>query len=66
MRIRGSGEDLAKLEADLAVCFAYEKDRAPRGVRDLRLRRELAAQMKAEAFKGQAGDKLVWNGDSRV
>jgi leucyl aminopeptidase len=65
MRIRVSGEDLAKLKADLAVCFAYEKDKAPRGVRDVRLRRELARQMKSEEFKGRTGDKLVWNGDSR-
>ncbi len=65
MRIRVSGEDLAQLEAELAVCFAYEGDRAPRGVRDVRLRRDLAAQMKAEGFKGQTGDKLVWNADSR-
>ena len=65
MRIHVSGEDLAQLEADLAVCFAYQKDKAPRGVRDVRLRRELAAQMKAEEFKGRTGDKLVWNADSR-
>ncbi len=43
MRIDVSGEDLAKLKADLAVCFAFEKDKTPRGVRDVRLRRELAA-----------------------
>jgi leucyl aminopeptidase len=65
MRIRVSGEDLAKLKADLAVCFAYEKDSAPRGVKDAGLRRELAAQMKSDGFKGEAGDRLVWNADGR-
>jgi leucyl aminopeptidase len=65
MRIRVSSKELSQLKADLAVCFAFEGDQAPRGVADSRLRRELATQMKTEAFRGRAGDKLVWNGDGR-
>jgi len=65
MRIRVSGKGLSQLKADLTVCFSFEGDREPRGVDDNRLRRDLSAQMKSEAFVGRAGDKLVWNADGR-
>jgi len=61
MRVRVSDKDLSRLEADLAVCFAFEGDKAPRGVAEAKLRRELAAEMKAEGFKGGSGDSLLWN-----
>ncbi len=64
-RISISRKDLGQLEADLAVCFAHEGDKTPRGVEDPRLKRELSAQMKAEGFKGEPGDQLVWNADGR-
>ena len=65
MRIRSSSKDLSRLEADLAVCFAHENDKAPRGIKDAGLRRELARQMQAEDFKGRPNDRLVWNTDGR-
>ena len=65
MRISVSSRDLSELKADLAVCFAYEDDRKPRAVADRGLSRELAAQMKAEKFKGRSGDLLIWNTDGR-
>jgi leucyl aminopeptidase len=65
MRIRISSKDLSRQKADLAVCFAYEGDKKPRGLSDPRLRNELAFRMKAEAFKGMPGDLVVWNADSR-
>jgi leucyl aminopeptidase len=65
MRIRVSSKDLSRQKADLAICFAYEGDREPLGVNDRRLRKELAARMKAEGFKGLPGDLVVWNADSR-
>jgi leucyl aminopeptidase len=65
MRVRVSSGDLTEPKADLGACFAFEGDREPRGVKDTRLRRELSAQMKAELFRGQAGDRLVWNTDGR-
>jgi leucyl aminopeptidase len=65
MRVRVTDNDLAALKSDLAVCFAYEKDKQPQGIKDARLRRELAAQMKAEGFKGLSGDRLTWNADGR-
>lgn len=61
MRIRVSGKDLSELKADLAVSFAWEGDREPGGIADIRLRRELARQLDAEEFRGQPGDRLVWN-----
>ena len=65
MRIRISRNDLSKLKADLAVCFAYENDKQPRGVADAGLRRELGVQMKTEEFDGHPGDLLVWNANGR-
>ncbi|HKQ61692.1 MAG TPA: M17 family peptidase N-terminal domain-containing protein, partial [Candidatus Polarisedimenticolaceae bacterium] len=65
MRIRVTRRDLSALEADLAVCFAHENDREPRGVEDERLRRELATQMQTEEFRGRPGDKLAWNTNGR-
>jgi leucyl aminopeptidase len=65
MRVRVSSRDLSELKADLVVCFAFEGDRAPRGVDDPALKRELAAQMKAEGFTGSRSDKLVWNAAGR-
>ena len=60
-RVRVSRNDLSREKADLAVCFAYEKDTQPRGVGDAGLRRELARQMKVEKFEGTARDALVWS-----
>jgi leucyl aminopeptidase len=65
MKIVVGNDDLARLKADLAVCFAYENDRRPRGVREASLRRALAAEMKAEGFRGQPTDSIVWNTDGR-
>ncbi len=65
MRIRTSGKDLAELASELAVCFAWEGDKFPRGIDDAALRGELAAQMKIEGFTGRATDKVVWNADGR-
>jgi leucyl aminopeptidase len=65
MRIRVSDSDLSTQKVDMAACFAYEKDRAPRGIKDRQLARELAVQMKAERFQGQPGDMLIWNADGR-
>jgi len=65
MRVRVSRHDLSRLKSDLTVCFAFEGDKTPRGVADETLRRELAAQMRAERFKGGATDKLVWNTNGR-
>ena len=49
MRIVYSNRDLGALSADLAVCFAYEGDKVPRGVSAEKLRKDLAAEMKAYA-----------------
>ena len=65
IRVRLTGRDISREKADLAVCFAYEGDREPRGVADPALRDELAAQMKEEGFRGLPADLLVWNTDSR-
>jgi len=65
MRIRVTTQDMGRQKVDLAVSFAYEKDKAPRAVSDRKLRSELAAQMKAERFEGAPGDRLVWNADGR-
>ena len=65
MKLRTSGKDLAELKADLAACFAYEGDSSPAGIRNRLLRGELAAEMKAEKFKGRRGDLLSWNADGR-
>jgi len=65
MRVRVSRTDLSRPKADLAACFAYEGDRRPRGVTDRELGNELAAQMKIEGFKGQSGDRLIWNANGR-
>jgi leucyl aminopeptidase len=65
MRVRVTSVDASELEADLAACFAFEGDREPRGVSNARLRRELAEQMTAETFRGQSGDRLVWNTNGR-
>jgi len=60
MRLRASDRELQEPRADLRVCFAWEGDRAPRGVTDASLRRHLAAAMRAHAFRGRAGDRCVW------
>ncbi|MBD3868321.1 MAG: leucyl aminopeptidase [Acidobacteria bacterium] len=65
MKIRTSGMDLAELKADVAACFAYEGDSRPAGVKNGPLARELAAEMKAETFKGNLGDIMSWNADGR-
>jgi leucyl aminopeptidase len=65
MRIRVSSSDLSRLKADLAVCFAFEGDKQPRGIEHDPLRRELAAQMRTESFEGRPGDPLVWNANGR-
>jgi leucyl aminopeptidase len=61
MRIRVTSNDLSRARADVAVCFAHEGDRTPRGLGDAKLRNELGRQMKAVSFKGGVGDRLVWN-----
>ena len=65
MKLKSGARDLAQLEADLVVAFAYEGDTRPQGVRDPGLAAELAAQMKAEGFRGRSNDRLVWNADGR-
>ena len=65
MRIRVSENDLSRQKADLAVCFAFEGDRGPRGVEETELARELAARMRAEGFRGRPGDRVVWSADGR-
>jgi leucyl aminopeptidase len=65
MLVRVTENDLGILKSDLGVCFAYENDKHPRGIKDARLRRELAAEMKAEGFKGLPGDRVIWNADGR-
>ncbi len=65
MKLRTSGSDLSELKAGVAACFAYEGDTAPAGVRDRRLVRELAAEMKAEKFRGNRADLLSWNADGK-
>jgi leucyl aminopeptidase len=65
MRIRVTNNDLSAQRAELAVCYAFEGDRAPRGVDDAGLKRELAAQMRAEGFRGRPGDRVVWNTDGK-
>jgi len=65
MRVRVSSKEFAALKADLAVCFAREGDRQPRGVSDAGLRRDLAREMRAEGFRGRVGDQLVWNANGR-
>ncbi len=63
MRIRVTRNDLSRVRADLAVAFACEGDKEPRGVADAALRKKLAARMKADHFEGKAGDRAVWNSD---
>ena len=60
MRIQACTTDLAKLRADLAVCFAWEGDLEPSAVKDAGLVRTLRARMKAERFRGKPGDMLSW------
>jgi leucyl aminopeptidase len=55
MRVRVSNHDLARQKADLAVCFAFEGDTAPRGVADTALRKQLAL----------SSDRLIWSADGR-
>jgi leucyl aminopeptidase len=66
IRVRTSTKDLSRLVADAAACFAFEGDRAPRGVGDEKLRRALAAEMKAERFEGRRRDVLMWNANGRL
>jgi len=63
--VRTSTKDLSRLVADTAACFAFEGDRVPRGVGDEKLRRALAAEMKAERFEGRRRDVLMWNANGR-
>jgi len=65
MRARVSERDLSRLDADLAVCFAYEGERSPAGVSHPELRSALEAEMKAERFSGLATDLAIWNTDGR-
>jgi len=65
MRVRLITKDLSAVRADVAVCFAHEGDRAPRGLRDTKLRNELARQMKAVGFKGASGDRLSWSSNGK-
>ena len=65
IRLAVSQDDLARLAADVAACFAYEGDREPRGVQTSSLRRELAAEMKKEGFRGRRGESVVWNADGK-
>ncbi|MCP3977780.1 MAG: leucyl aminopeptidase [bacterium] len=63
MRIRVTTRDLSVLKVDLAVCFAAEGDRRPRGLADAAVLRSLGNRMKSEGFRGRAGDRLIWNPD---
>jgi leucyl aminopeptidase len=65
LRVRVTSTDLAVQKADLAVAFAYEGDKHPRGIGGATLRRELGAQMRAEGFRGLPSDRVVWNADGR-
>ena len=65
MRIRVSKKDVSELEADLVVCFAYEDEKQPAGVKHAALKKVLAAEMKAEQFTGQPTDFVFWNTDGR-
>lgn len=65
MRIRLSNRDLSQQKVDLEVCFANEGRKQPTGIADGKLRRELAAQMKADRFKARVGDSLVWSSNGR-
>jgi leucyl aminopeptidase len=65
MRIRTTAKDISDQKTDLAVLFAYAGDRSPRGVAHKALIKELATQMKAESFKGHAGDRLIWNANGQ-
>jgi len=65
MRIRVTSSDLSAVRADVAVCFAHEGDRTPRGLTDAKLRNELGRQMKALSFKGSVGDRLTWNSNGK-
>ena len=58
MRVRTTTKSLADVNAELGACFAFAGDKEPRGLVDARLRKKIAAQMKAERFKGGAGDTL--------
>jgi len=64
-RIKTGRKDIARLRAEIAAVFAYDGDTEPRGVSNDTLRAELAAEMKAEGFKGRQGDQVVWNADGR-
>jgi leucyl aminopeptidase len=66
IRVRAIGTDLSRAATDVAACFAFEGDREPRGVRDPRLRRALAAEMKGERFEGRRRDVLTWNGNGQL
>jgi leucyl aminopeptidase len=65
VRIRISSREISRQKVDLAVCFAHEGETEPRGITDAGLKRELRAQMKADRFKAQAGDRLVWSSGDR-
>lgn len=65
MRIRVSKKDVSQLEAELVVCFAFEDDKQPSGVKHAGLRKALAAEMKAEQFTGQPTDFVSWNMDGK-
>ena len=65
MRIRVSNSDLNASKAELAICFAYHGAKAPEGIRDAKLKRELAAQIKAERFQGRRSDQLLWSSNGR-
>lgn len=65
MRIRVSKKDVSELEAELVVCFAFEDEKQPAGVKHAGLRKALAAEMKAEQFTGQATDFVIWNTDGK-
>ncbi|HXV76019.1 MAG TPA: leucyl aminopeptidase [Candidatus Polarisedimenticolaceae bacterium] len=63
MRVRVSSKDPSEIEADVVVCFAYEDATAPGAVENPRLLRALTAEMKAERFRGQPTERVMWNTD---
>ncbi len=65
MRVRVTGSDLSRQEADLGVCFAYEGELHPLGVKEAVLCADLAREMKAAQFRGNVGDRLTWSPNGR-
>ena len=65
MRLKPASQAMTDLAVDLGICFAYKRDKEPRGIASAAWRRRIAEQMKADGFQAGAGDVLLWSPSGR-